>query len=337
MIEPGKKTLEGDKAIDLWLQGKDAWNKWVENNPIADVSFRGVDFSQHRVDDNISFYEFKFPTGNVDFFGASFGEGDVDFHKANFGNGDVNFFNTVFGAGPVSFSDASFGDGDVSFHNAIFSGNVFFNNLQHCNKVKLFSFRNVSFAKSFTIAGDFGCVVDMVGTKTIHHVELSGLKCQLRRNDFCWISTDAIDNHDAVRLRRLKVLAEQNKHHEAALRFHADEMRAERWHKTKGPAACLDVLFDILSNYGQSIWRPVVGLGALIILSPFAAEVLAKAGEIIVSWGIDKAALKTAIQNSLPFLPASRSTSSLLSTLHQLGAFVFIFLIGLGLRNRFRV
>ncbi|MBT6717366.1 MAG: hypothetical protein HOB18_06995, partial [Nitrospina sp.] len=125
MTGPEKKILKGQAAIDLWLKGKDAWNKWVEENPVADVSFQGVDFSQHRVDDIISFSGFKFPTGivdfygatfgkgHVDFFGASFGEGEVWFHKVNFGNGDVNFFNTVFGEGPVSFSEASFGKGEV--------------------------------------------------------------------------------------------------------------------------------------------------------------------------------------------------------------------------------
>jgi len=54
--------------------------------------------------------------------------------------------------------------------------------------------------------------------------------------------------------------------------------------------------------------------------------------------GIDKEAFKMAIRDSLPFLPASRSLAmSITSIFHQLIALVFIFLIGLGLRNHFRI
>ncbi len=38
-------VLEGQDAIDLWQQGRDAWNAWVAQNPVADIDFSGVDFS----------------------------------------------------------------------------------------------------------------------------------------------------------------------------------------------------------------------------------------------------------------------------------------------------
>ena len=35
---------EGQDAIDPWRQGRDAWNAWVAENPVADIDFSRVDF-----------------------------------------------------------------------------------------------------------------------------------------------------------------------------------------------------------------------------------------------------------------------------------------------------
>jgi uncharacterized protein YjbI with pentapeptide repeats len=487
--------LEGEKAIKLWQAGQDRWNEWVEHNPIADVSFKGVDFNKAIVSkrvDYISFAGYNFPKGRVDFSGAkfgagrvdfseasfgegvvnfsgasfgegdvdfswasfgegrvdfseasfgegrsdfskaifvegtvdfsearfgegtvdfsetNFGEGTVDFRGANFGKGDVFFISAIFGEGTVDFSRANFGAGGVYFSGANFgAGNVYFNgasfgegkvnftrakfgegdvdfskasfgeglvifsgasfeggvvnfsearfgeyvffenilfkghadfsDLQDCDAVKLFSFKNVSFEKTFTISGDFGCVVDLVGTKTSHHVDLSGLTCCLERQTFWKFFKRASDKNGATRLRRLKELAENNKHHEAGLRFHADEMRAKRWNETGYFASWLDMLFSIFSNYGQSIWRPVAGLVLFAFASPFLADILQKIWEFM-GLPIDKELVKTAIRNILSFLPGSRSAEiSISSLILQLVAFIFLFLIGLGLRNRFRI
>ena len=76
--------LEGQAAIELWQQGKDAWNHWVEEHPEADIDFSCVDFGRYRVTINNPipankwpFAGFQFPKGVVDFYGAKFGEGEV--------------------------------------------------------------------------------------------------------------------------------------------------------------------------------------------------------------------------------------------------------------------
>lgn len=190
--------------------------------------------------------------------------------------------------------------------------------------------------KTFTISGSFGCVVDLVGTKTRHHVELSGLKCALKREPFRRLLKKAKDPEDAARLRRLKDLAEKNKHHEAALRFHADEMRAKRWNETGPAASCLDRLFDFFSNYGQSVLRPAAGLALLFIVSFLA-------GILPADWdstgpATAKEAAKTALANSLPFLPAPGLQEALpLISCINLPLLSFCSSIGLGLRNRFRI
>ncbi len=314
--------LAGNDAFDKWRHGKDAWNAWVEENPVADVSFADVDFSRFGIGSGIiSFSGFKFPNGLVDFSGARFGKGLVSFSGARFGKGYVDFARADFGDGDVDFLGASFGEGEVKFEDITFHGKANFSRLKNCEAVKRFSFRNVSFEKAFMISGKFECVVDMVGTKTGHHVDLSGLTCYLQRE---WSRgfRKAKKPEGADRLRRLKELAENNKHHEAALRFHADEMRAKRWHKTGRLASILDMLFSATSNYGQSILRPFVGLVILMIFMSCLTE---------------KDAV-TIIRDILFFLPASRTEeSSIISILRQFFAFIFIFLIGLGLRNRFRI
>ena len=116
--EKDKVVLKGQDAIDLYMQGKDAWNAWVRENPVADV-----DFSHQTIEANlkegdkklINFSEFQFPEGKVWFYDATFGEGDVRFSKANFGEGDVRFSKANFGEGSVDFSYANFGGGDVNF------------------------------------------------------------------------------------------------------------------------------------------------------------------------------------------------------------------------------
>ncbi len=104
--------LEGQDAIDLWQQGVGAWNAWVVENPVADVSFEKVDFSEFS---SVSFSDFKFPQGRISFADAIFGNGDVLFNGAVFGDGDIEFDRAVFGKGALSFQLAQFGDGNVSF------------------------------------------------------------------------------------------------------------------------------------------------------------------------------------------------------------------------------
>ena len=127
-------TLEGKAAIDLWKQGKAAWNQWVKKNPEANIYFSRVDFGQYRHDHDCRipahewpFAEFQFPKGKVAFSEAQFGEGDVFFHDAQFEKGLVSFQGTQFGEGKVSFIRAQFGEGNVFFNKAQFGeGDVSF-------------------------------------------------------------------------------------------------------------------------------------------------------------------------------------------------------------------
>ena len=77
-----RAVLSGQDAIDLWQQGRDVWNAWVAENPVADIDFSGVDFSKYG---DVSFAGFRFPNGKKDFSETVFGDGDVSFSRATFG------------------------------------------------------------------------------------------------------------------------------------------------------------------------------------------------------------------------------------------------------------
>ena len=117
-------VLAGQDAIDLWQQGRDVWNAWVAENPVADIDFSGVDFSKYG---DVSFASFRFPNGKKDFSETVFGDGNVSFSRATFGEGNIVFFHANFSEGNVSFRGATLDAGNVQFWATAFGmGNIDF-------------------------------------------------------------------------------------------------------------------------------------------------------------------------------------------------------------------
>ena len=418
--EDAPVILKGKDAIDLWQKGRDAWNKWITQNPHADVDFSDANFSKYGAvffegfhfpngdinfnfatfgdggvsfdfatfgKGDVSFQETKFGDGDVNFVGATFGDGDVSFDRATFGDGYVSFNHAKFGDDNVSFQEATFGDGDVNFIAATFGdGYVSFNlakfgdgnvNLgfatfgdgdvsfgrarfgkgyvafdsatfegrfilvecENTPDIIALSLLNCHFKSAVSIKAALTCVPDLCGTIVSAHVDLDNLH----------ISPNTLSAKDAGKYRRLKELAEQNRDHEAALRFFAAERRCARW--ASGPEGRKSILsrakilpeltYDELSNYGQSIGRPVLYLLGLIAVT----------GTLYWSWADYThfwGAFEIALSDSIPFMPFVRQigpeTDAVLATapytwrvLHHASSFILLFLIGLGLRNRLRL
>ncbi|MGJ3259818.1 MAG: pentapeptide repeat-containing protein [Rhodospirillales bacterium] len=303
------------------------------------VSFNGaafgtgeVSFSDTTFGDGGAFFSFvNFGDGNLLFFRAVFGDGLVSFYGATFGDGDVFFSRAKFGDSHVLFTHVQFGSQRLLFHDVSMS-RVDFSPIRlqahslDCSSMTVsrtahfdlslasiqleeISFRDAVFDGPFTLSGTLAAAPDLRGTKTVHHVELSGLRATLRRTwpRLAWpiiLSRIVPDRKaavaDAARFRRLKEIAEANRDHAAALRFAADENRARRWHETGWFASVLDMLFSGFSDYGQSIWRPVAGLAALTALATVLFKTIAKTGD----WGD---AVSLAAGNAFAFLPQSRS------------------------------
>lgn len=380
--------LAGQEAVDLWKKGKDAWNAWVDEHPEADIDFSNVDFSSYKV---VSFDKFRFPNGDVSFFRAKFGQGDVIFNSATFGEGDVSFAFTKVEGAMFSFSGCTLQKGRYDFSNMRIDARAHFDGLKNTERPTRFSFQNTSFEQAVVFAGHFRCVPDFRGTKTLHHMDINELRCDLRREDdrasngsapqgdkipgwygrLGFRPLLASDKEDAARLRRLKEIAESNRHHTAALRFHADEMRAMRWLETGFFASVLGWIYDKLSNYGQSLWRPLCGwLFTLLLLFPalyWNASLVChvensespacpgmESSQALTCWENRLSqALSVSFGNSIPFAPTARGVRQdglkalfgkdpslivdLLTLCQGVASFIFLFLIGLALRNRFRI
>ncbi len=338
----------------------------------AEFGKGNVDFSNAQFGDGVSFGNAQFGDGDVIFqcayFGdggvifqcAHFGDGNVRFDYAHFGDGNAGFDGAHFGDGLVDFNGAHFGNGKFSFGKTKFDGSLYFgapkNTKDEANQntkdISLLSFNGAIFKQNFVLEGHFHCIPDLRYTKIEHHFDLSGVKIdKLTRNkDKDKDKAEAKENaeENAARLRRLRELAENNRHHDAGLDFFALESRVMRksgdWCKFR---SALDRLYQLSSNYGRSILRPSLWL-LLSTLSFFVIYWWSATAQC-AKW---QDALNLAVSNALPFILSSRGQAEvafkalfpektvclvLLTYGQSLLSLVFIFLIGLGLRNRFRL
>ena len=328
------------------------------------IDFMGARFG----DGDVHFTEAKFESGNVYFWDSKFGDGNVSFSNVKFGDGDVHFTNAKFGDGDVHFANAKFGDGNIDFHGAKFEGTVLFKNLKNLKYIKNLSFKYATFDGPLDISSKetFPCLIDLTHTKTSHHVSLHGLNCTLPRKskgrsrffpNSSWMTHKvAIDPEDEDRTRRLKELAEANKDHEKAKEFHIMEMQAKReFNSPFGFLLTTEFWYEKLSDYGRSITLPLdwlfsiflMGLGFYSALSIF----LGKHG--LTFWDtLQKSAIFSATQ-MFSFIPSNRLVQGRMiealfckeapdiiffMAFFQSGcALILLFLLGLGLRHRYRI
>jgi len=331
----------------------------------GDVRFIGTIFG----DSDLDFYNANFGKGNVNFFKANFGDGNVNFANATFGDGEVKFSKAKFGNGDVSFyhtkltelifSPTAIGSCHIEAQGLSIESRAVFMLPPSATALKSFDLHGASFDGPLILSGNLEIIPDFRATRYSHQVELSALKVKLRRTwqGFGWppvLSRVTEHPEDAAKLRRLKEIAETNKDHQAALRFSANENRARRWIETSWFGSVLDMAFSACSDYGQNILRPFIALLAIATVSTGAYK--AMAATTVAAWWKGPGwgqSLLLSISNSLPFLPQSRDfRQDTLTALYPSGpslyvdalmiaqgvlSFVFLFLIGLGLRNRFRL
>lgn len=322
------------------------------------VFFRNITFGTG----DVNFTRAIFGDENVFFDGATFGKGNVSFNEANFGNGNVNFTGVNFGKGNVYFNKASFGEGDVDFVSITFDVGVLSLesiqckgrfNFTNMDNAPITSFRNSIFNNAVTISNVSFCgIVDLVNTKLTHQLSLHDITYSLPRETSRLGLKKAKNPKDSERLNRLKELAETNKHHKLALRCHADEHRAQRWQTMKKFESFLDMAFSGVCNYGQSIKCPSFFLLFSILI--FTLIYTAQSDSLKIGTNYNHELLVFSAANSMPLLSSSRSAkengigqlfkkknsfASVYFTMmiQSLVSFILIFLIGLGLRNRFRL
>ncbi|NQU62568.1 MAG: pentapeptide repeat-containing protein [Rhodospirillales bacterium] len=329
--EPAPDAFGGEEALAKVREGKDAWNAWAEENPGRAVDFRGVDFTFGEKE-NFSFEGFTFP-GDVSFCEGAFQKarfksvtfgGCADFQRAIF-NGDAGFQNSTFN-GSTKFLGATFK------RHAGFGGATFKN---------LANFLGVSFESSVSLeSSSFHTVPDFRRSKFSKHVTLYNTDIQFT------LPTKA-DHAD--KYRRLKEIAVIARDHDSEQKFFAYELIAKRGHEARSLKLIPNYLYGCLSDFGRSGGRPFAWLfGAWIGFGVLYNWVAVK------DWSHIWDGLLFSAANLFPFLGASRGALADARTalygegplsvgVHALGivegilGVLFIFLIGLALRNRFRI
>lgn len=156
------------------------------------------------------------------------------------------------------------------------------------------------------------------------------------------------DEDAADKLRRLKELAISAKDHERELSFFSDEIRAKRFHEGGFWKTLTGYFYEWFSFFGRSIFRPSLWL---LVIWTGSWSLFLKASESGPAYFWEGMKLSSA--SIVPFLGASKtalesSKKALFPDDHAgwvdgimfaegLLGLIFIFLIGLALRNRFRI
>ena len=308
-----------------------------------------------------AFFEDATFGGNVCFTRSTF-HGVATFHDATFSgaarfdvkmfDGDADFEHATF-SGDADFEAARFNE-RAMFEGATFEALARFSRVHFCGPT---SFRSTRFKAAFdTSRVAFRNVPDFRQTSFGAHVTLRSFEIEQDRE---------FDDEDADRLRRLKELAIGARDHELEQQYFALEMRAARHHEFPRdfpwdppfrllPMALYwfrlvpNYLYDWISNFGRSLIRPAGGLIATWFGSAFAYTLTATqpdagAGDGFVYSGTllfpflgfarhaGELARKALFGEDLP------TWISALGFIEGLLGLIFLFLIGLALRNRFRL
>ncbi|MEQ8832270.1 MAG: hypothetical protein RLW87_20855 [Alphaproteobacteria bacterium] len=366
----GKQQVTFDRSI--FGDGKVAFAK--VNLTEVNLSFKKVTFGAEGVD----FSDTQFGPNLVSFSGADFGARAFSLETARFDRTLINFDYALFGGLFNLLAGYNSGSLSISMQNTKFQDSANFDVLEAHHSPPL-NLRNASFHGTLSISGYFTGIPDLRGSWTDHHVDLSRVHCTLSRHPIklireflplpfpadhpnlslagiaCYLqglarrpTLVAADPQDSARLQRMKEIAANNHDHAAALRFGADENRANRWINRSIPASLLDMAFSGICDYGQSILRPALALLALMSLFT-----LTYFGMSVPGATAEQAAILS-LGTSIGFLPGSGAIRevalaslfgdgqpagaiAVLTTLQATCSFICIFLIGLGLRNRFRL
>lgn len=341
---PEKKVLKGKAALGLWHQGKDAWNQWAETHEGWGVNFSGVTLEPNAdklaEGEYIDFEDFVFP-GTVYFAGARF-------------TGKASFIGATF-TGLAYFAGVTF-TGETNFAGVTFEKSAVFDHSTFENTADFFT---TDFKGPLGLAyTQFDHVPDFRYAKFETLLSLHGVVVNYQHHEFwaplLWYHVRrAANRDDVVKYRRLKELAKKTEDHKAEQLFFAYELKAERMYSLKlGVPLALNYLYQLFSDFGHSVARPFLYLIASWLI--FSGVYLLKADQA-------KACFFDALLNAMgfsasqlvPFLGAAKGIGESAKTalfgsdypgwlspfmmLEGVIGLAFIFLIGLGLRNMFRI
>jgi len=316
----------------------------------GNAHFRSTNFSGTYT----SFLSAEFSGGMGDFYGAKFGSSRTDFGSTSFIGGNTDFSWSVFDGGSVNFSWADFYGGDTLFDSARFSaGEVGFYGAEFSGGAV--SFADAVFGYSLDLESTyFSEVPDFRRTKLTAHLTVQGVHVDFQSKSAGphGVFSMAVDEFDADKYRRLKELAVLARDHEGEQEFFAKELKAKRFYGTTGMALVWSYLYEWCSDFGRSTYRPlalltctwfICGIGYFLAAGIIAGDPTKSlldgfrlsAATLVPFVAVSKSAMTTAQKNlfgdHVPFgIDAVAFVEGILGL-------AFVFLIGLALRNRFRI
>lgn len=307
--------------LALARAGKEVWNAWRKAYPEPIPNFSGMDFRKEEID----FSGFFFSGG-----GGNSGDSTVNsctiFSSSRFDQ--VNRFKGAQFGKYATFVNAKF-EGLADFSGALFEGDVSF---QSCTFAQGANFEEASFG----------------GVPNFHG-------CTLHQNtSFYKTGFSAPSSVRAARAYRTLKLASAQQHafHEEQ-RFFKLEMQAEAG-IAEYPKRLMYQLYEALSDYGSSLLRPTIFWILCLLIFAFGYGYLGLSFSphnidypVTVQW------IKFSLLNAIP-LPGFAETMGLLRTklfpdvsieliviileiLHKTFSLLAFFLIGLALRNLFKM
>lgn len=349
-LEPLTPTEETNLTVEFVVRSRHG------NSPLPDPT-KKPNFTHVHFVNGVSFNKFLFTTG-VDFESATFSERadfadstfsrEANFESATFSreayfglatfSESANFYSARF-SGLAHFSSATFSDG-ANFESARFSGDANF-------KLARFSwtidFINSEFtAKTIFAQAHFSLEVpDFRGAKLHEATEWHGV---------CWPSAPQdkrTAQNQVYAYERLKQEMERLKKHEDEQFFFCKELRARRELVPFWTAAWwFNTLYAALSDYGQSTSKPLLWLCGLFLL---VSDVFVWVPEITgTSMTLPQAAsLSFASIFAIFPMPKGLMAPDVFDSLLCLAKIIVVvaaffgtlllFLLGVALRNRFRM
>ena len=331
----------------------------LESCHLPHVTFKGAvfvgkaDFWKATFRGEANFMEATF-TGEVEFWGATFERGS-NFLYTTFTD-EANFWKTTFKS-EAYFLNTTF-TGEANFEHTEFLGITIFREA-HFKQVA--TFHAARFGKTVSFRGsEWGAVPDFIGTAWKDGVAIADfeqLQTQLNKGELDWRTPSTSDPTPLTdRLQALRKMARDADDRPRELDYFALELQARYQRKERGALLkrCLVGLYGCFSDYGRGIFLPFLWLLVFWLLSALGYLCLAVGGCALLTVPVAlKEPLLLSLVNILPTLGAgSTARESSLKALYGcdvptsvhliavgegIVGLILLFLIALGLRNRFRL
>ena len=321
---------------------------------LEETTFAGkVNFEWATFEREANFLQATF-TGEANFLQATFA-GKAYFTEATF-TGDVEFWGATF-TGQALFLESTF-TGQTNFEHTEFLGMTIF---REAKFTAVATFHAARFAKTVSFRGsEWGAVPDFIGTAWKDGVAIADfeqLQTQLNKGELDWRDPSNSDPAPLTdRLQALRKMARDADDRPRELDYFALELQARYQGKERGALLkrCLVGLYGCFSDYGRGILLPFLWLLVFWLLSALGYLCLAVGGCALLTVPVAlKEPLLLSLVNILPTLGAgSTARESSLKALYGcdvptsvhliavgegIVGLILLFLIALGLRNRFRL